>query len=171
MLNQEELAEFSKQHYPMVLKYCSKRLSNSEDAKDLTQEVFLVFTQKCHLIEEEHVVPWLFATAHKMLLREYKKHAQNSGRSFSYNESVDELAKKIKVIEDDIIDYYSEKYVDEIYSRLTPSEKKMFDLFSDGTIKTGEIAKIVDIEPHACSMRKKRLKEKCCDIMEEIIFI
>ena len=46
----------------------------------------------------------------------------------------------------------------------------MFDLYSDGTLKTGQIAEILGLEPHACSMRKNRLKEKCREIMLEILF-
>ncbi len=170
MLSKEELEKYSKEHYLIIFKYCFKRLGDREDAEDATQETFMIFSEKGHMVEKEHVVAWLFATAHNIVLREYKKRFMNKGKECCFDEEMEALSQKVRKIEDDMVDYYIERYVDEIYSRLSDKEKELYDLFSDGNIKTGQIAQILGIDSHACSMRKKRLKEKCKDIMMEILF-
>lgn len=170
MLSKEDFEAYCKEYYTIVYKYCYKRLSNKEDAEDATQQAFLIFYTKCSLLEREHIKAWLLTTAHHMVLKEYKRRSRTINKECLFDEEMTELSKKVRSFEEDLIDYYAEKYIDEIYSRLSIKEKELFDLYSDGNIKTAEIAKIMGLEPHACSMRKKRLIEKCRDIMLEILF-
>lgn len=170
MLSKDELEAYSKEYYLIIFKYCYKRLNDKEDAEDATQDTFMIFNQKGHIIDKEHVAAWLFATAHNIILREYKKRYLNKENVCPFDEEMEALSHKVRTIEDDMVNYYTERYIDEIYSRLSDKEKEFFDLFSDCTLKTGQIAQMMGMDPHACSMRKKRLKEKCKDIMLEILF-
>lgn len=170
LLSNEELDEYSRANYNLIFGFCLSRLGNRPDAEDATQETFLIFSQKAHLIENSHLTAWLFATAHNLVLKEYRRRLMNKDRSYHFDEDMENISRRARVIEDDFVDYYIHKYIDEVYSRLSEKEKEAFDLFSDGTLKTGQIAQLLGIEPHACSMRKKRLWEKCRDIMEEILF-
>lgn len=170
MLSREELEAYSKEHYLMIFKYCFKRLGNKQDAEDATQDTFMLFGKKAHLIENEHIAAWLFATAHNIILHEYRNRYIKNGKECVFDEEMTELSLKVRTIEADIADYYIERYIDEVYSRLSDKEKIYFDLFSDGNLKTGQIAQMMGIDQHACSMRKKRLKEKCKDIILEILF-
>ena len=49
-------------------------------------------------------------------------------------------------------------------------DKELFELYGDGFLKTGAISQLLGLDPHACSMSKGRLIERCRDIMKEIIF-
>lgn len=170
MLTKEKMEEYSKEYYFPVYKYCMSKLSNRQDAEDAVQETFLVFSNKGHLLEEQHIKAWLFAVAHNMIMKEYKRRLVAKDKKIVFDEAMTEHSKKITTIEESLVDYYFERFEDEIYSRLTDKEKDLYDLYSDGNIKTGQIAQIMGLEPHACSMRKKRLKEKCREIMMEILF-
>lgn len=170
LLSKEEVEAYAEEYYIPVYKYCMFFLSNKEDAEDATQETFAVFSKKGHLIDEEHIKPWLLRTAHNMILREYKKRYTKTNKECVYDEALLEASRKFTSFEEDMVSYYGERHVKEVYSRLSDREKELFDLYSDGTVKTGEISKLLGLEPHACSMRKKRLIEKCRDIMKEILF-
>lgn len=113
---------------------------------------------------------WLFRTAHYMVLREYTKRCKKSDKECVFNEELLEASRKFTSFEENMVSYYGEKYINEVYSRLSDREKELFDLYSDGTLKTAAISQLMGLEPHACSMRKKRLIEKCRDIMKEILF-
>lgn len=170
MLSKEEVEAYCKEYYVPVYKYCMFFLSNKEDAEDATQETFVVFSKKGHLIDEEHIKTWLLRTAHNMILREYKKRYIKTNKECIFDEALLEASRKFTSFEEDMVSYYGERHIKEVYSRLSDREKELFDLYSDGTVKTGEISKLLGLEPHACSMRKKRLIEKCRDIMKEILF-
>lgn len=170
MLSKEELEALCKEYYPSVLRYCMSRLSKKQDAEDAAQETFAIFSKKGHMLEKDHVKPWLFATAHHMILKEYVRRSKVKDRECVFDEDMTELSRKVRTFEEDLIDHHIEKYINDIYARLSDRDKQLFDLCCDGTLKTGQIAQILGLEPHACSMRKKRLKEKCREIMFEILF-
>lgn len=170
MLSKEELEGYCREYYLPVYKYCMSRLSNKADAEDATQEAFMIFSRKGHLLNREHIKPWLLTTAHHMVLKEYKRRTVAKDKECVFDEEMLELSRKVRTFEEDLVDYYIDKYIADIYERLNEKEKELFDLYSDGNIKTGQIAQIMGLEPHTCSMRKKRLKEKCREIMIEILF-
>ena len=63
LLSKEEVEVYCKEYYVPIYKYCMYFLSNKEDAEDATQETFVVFSKKGHLIDEEHIKMWLLRTA------------------------------------------------------------------------------------------------------------
>ncbi len=170
MLSKEEVEGYCRAYYSLVFKYCMSQLYDKVDTEDATQETFVIFSIKGHLLDPEYVKPWLLTTAHHMVLKEYRRRAVEKDKKCYFSEEMMLMSRKVKSFEESLIDCYADKYVEEVYSRLSEKEKELFDLCSDGTLKTGEIAQILGIEPHTCSMRKQRLKEKCREIMLEILF-
>lgn len=170
MLTKEDMERYSREYYLPVYKYCMSRLKNKVDAEDATQETFIVFYEKGHMLEDIHVKAWLFATAHNKILSEYKRRMFLKDKESVYDEELKKLSRVVVSFEESLVDYYIDKYIDEIYKHLSDKEKELFDLCCDNTLKTGDIAKILGLEPHACSMRKKRLRDRCREIMLEILF-
>ena len=170
MLSKDELDGYCREYYSYIFNFCYSRLRNTEDAEDATQETFVAFSKKAHLLDSRHIKAWLATTAHYIILNEYRRRSQVAERDSDLKDEVKELSRKITTFEEGLVDCYIEKYVDEIYEKLNDREKMLFDLYSSGNMKTGEIAEIMGLEPHACSMRKKRLVEKCREIMIEILF-
>ena len=170
MLSKEELEAYSREYYSVVFRFCMSRLSNIADAQDATQETFAAFSKKGHLLKPEYVKPWLLRAAHYAVLKEYRRRSREKDNEPIINDETLELSQKVRTFEEDLVDCYIDEYIEDIYERLNDREKELFDLYSDGNIKTGQIANLMGIEPHACSMRKKRLKEKCREIMQEILF-
>lgn len=170
MLSKEEIEAYCNEYYTPVYKYCMYFLADKEDAEDATQETFVVFSKKGHLIDVEHIKMWLFRTAHYMVLKEYKKRYKKTEKECVFDEDLLEVSRKFTSFEENMVSYYGERHIKEVYNRLNDREKELFDLYSDGNLKTAQISRLLGLEPHACSMRKGRLIEKCRDIMKEILF-
>ncbi len=170
MLSKEELDAYCHEYYTDIYKYCLLCLSNKEDAEDATQETFAVFSKKAHLLNNEHIRPWLYRTAHHMILKEYTRRYKKTNKEEPIREEVLEASRKFTTFDENMISYYGGRFIKEIYERLSDSEKELLELCLDGNIKTGKMAEFLGIEAHACSMRKKRLKERCKEIMMDILF-
>ena len=170
MLGKEELEAYCQEYYADVYRYCLRCLSNKEDAEDATQDTFVVFSKKGHLLDEIHIKPWLFRAAHYMILRAYKKRYAKADKECVYDEALLEVSRKFRTFEEDVVSYYGERYEKEVYERLSERDKDLFELYGDGLLKTGAISQLLGLDPHACSMGKRRLVERCRDIMKEIMF-
>lgn len=170
LLSTEELDRYCREFYSPIFRYCMYFLTNKEDAEDVTQETFLIFSNKGQLLEERHIGTWLYKTAHNLILREYQKRRTKTDKETALEDKALELSHKYISFEENMISYYLPRHLKEIHSLLPDKDKKLFELCLDGTKKTAQIAQILGIEPHACSMRKKRLRIKCEEIMYKILF-
>ena len=170
MLSNDELESYCREYYSPIYRYCLFFLSNKEDAEDATQETFFIFSQKRQLLEERHISAWLYRTAHNIIMREYKKRYLKTNKEAPLTEKALEMSHKYVSFEADMISYYGPKHIKDIYDQLNDREKELFELCLDNRMKTAQMARILGIEPHACSMRKKRLRERCREIMENILF-
>lgn len=170
MLTEEEIEAYCKEYYADVYRYCLRCLSNKEDAEDATQDTFVVFSNKGYLIDEIHIKPWLLRTAHNMVLKAYKKRYTKTNKECVYDEALLEAFCKFRRFEEDVVSYYGERYEKEVYERLSERDKELFELYGDGFLKTGAISQLLNLDPHACSMGKGRLIERCREIMIEILF-
>ena len=110
MIAKERAEEISKQYYEKIFSYClSMTKNNYDDALEITQEVFLVFSKKMKELEDNIIEHWLMAVAKKKAY-EYFRRLKNE--------------KMVISIED------SFSSVDEVFSTMTK-----FYSYSDADIK------------------------------------
>lgn len=169
-MTKEELDRYCSEYYPCILKFCMRRLSKKIDAEDAAQETFLIFSEKGDMLKPDHIKAWLLTTANHIVLRIYTKQSLTNKNEVELTDENMDLCGRFISFEEDLVDYYIDEYISQVYERLNEKEKQLFDLLSDCNLKTGDIAQILGLDPHAISMRKKRLKEKCREIMLEILF-
>lgn len=170
LISKEEMDKICEEHYSYILKLCRSRLKNKEDAEDVTQETFLLFSERAHIIEDRYIKTWLATVAVNKIKNIYAKRHKERERLLEYDDEMVNLEEKASTLQSDIATLYAEKYIDETYNRLTDKEKVLFDMVADGMKKEGEIAEELGIGDHACYMRKNRLKTKVTDIIRELLF-
>ena len=90
------------------------------------------------MLESKHIKAWLFATAHHMVLKEYRRRSFEKDKC-CLNDEMTGISCKVRNFEEDLIDCYIDKYITEIYEKLNEREKELFDLCSDGNMKTGDV--------------------------------
>lgn len=145
MITIERAEEIAKSYYEKVFSYCiAISNSNHQDALDITQEVFLVFSKKINELDDENIEHWLLAVAKKKAYEYFRR------------------LKKYEVvvsIED------SFKSVDEIFSTLTK-----FYSYSDADIKltVEAILKTLTQDEYELFVKKFYEKKTQAQIAEEM---
>ncbi len=145
MITSERAEEIAKSYYNKVFSYCmSISNSNHQDALDITQEVFLVFSKKMNELDDNNIEHWLLAVTKKKAYEYYRRLKK------------DEI---VVSIED------SFKSVDEIFSTLTK-----FYSYSDADIKLtiDAILKILTQDEYELLVKKFYEKKSQAQIAEEM---
>ncbi len=74
MITKERAEEISKIYYDKILRYSmSISKNNYEDALEITQEVFLVFSKKQKNLKDDDIEHWLLSVAKKKSLEYYRR--------------------------------------------------------------------------------------------------
>lgn len=145
MITKERAEEISKQYYEKIFSYClSMTKNNYDDALEITQEVFLVFSKKMDELEDNIIEHWLMAVAKKKAY-EYFRRLKNE--------------KMVISIED------SFSSVDEVFSTMTK-----FYSYSDADIKMTieAILKLLTEEEHELFVKKFIENKSQAEIAEEM---
>lgn len=70
----EAVVLFYKSYSPRILSYLSKKLPRTEDAQEITNDVFLEAIDSLALLQKEnHVSAWLYGIAHNKMVDFYRK--------------------------------------------------------------------------------------------------
>lgn len=145
MITKKRAEEISKQYYEKIFSYClSMTKNNYDDALEITQEVFLVFSKKMDELEDNIIEHWLMAVAKKKAY-EYFRRLKNE--------------KMVISIED------SFSSVDEVFSTMTK-----FYSYSDADIKMTieAILKLLTEEEHELFVKKFIENKSQEEIAEEM---
>ena len=151
-------------HYESVHKFCLNRLScNTDDADDITQEVFLFFQQKADVLEDIHIKAWLFSVAN-LKTKEYfrKKNKEINFVSIDEIDIDDETATLCAMFEqlEDFDIEKIDKYRDIIFNHLTEREKLLYQKrFVEGKTLS-QIAEEMNTDAKYVSVMLSRMKKK-----------
>ncbi len=175
MISEKRIEEICDLYYGDVYRYCFSFVQDAEDAKDITQEIFIYFIQNASTLQDENIKAWLYSVA----LIKIKQHRHNKF-SKSQNVSFDDLDRRLLLeqdrnytIEDSLSQYlYDDQRIEEekqkILDSLTPNEHK---LYYDAYVKKkkySEIAQDKDISEITVSVQTFRLRNKIRAIIKTI---
>lgn len=162
MITKERAEEISREYYDKVFRYCmSISKSNYEDSLEITQEVFLVFSQKMSELDDAIIEHWLLAVAKKKAyeyFRRLKKEAIviSIEDSFtSVNEIFSTMTKFYSYNDADI-----RMTVEAILKLLTEDEHQLFMKKFVENKTQAEIAEELGISISNVSSRTARLRDK-----------
>ena len=162
MITSKRLDEITKQYYDKVYTFCmAKSDNNPDDALDITQEVFMVLTQKKNELEDKNIKQWLFEVArhksqeHYRQLRKHEKVSSFEDTFTSADEVFSTIAKFRSYSDADI-----KMTIDAILQMLT---KKEYELYVKKFVENKsheEIAEEFGISVSSVSSRLDRLRKK-----------
>lgn len=169
MIKRCRVEELTAQYYQSVYLFCCAKLENPNDARDVTQEVFLVFVQKSATLDEEKILQWLISVANNKiheLRREQKKtrfliHSPNISNYEVASEIDFECEAEGFLCRDEI-----ESKIEWIKSKLEPKEQELFNYAYEQKLKNSEIAEKLSTSKEVVSVRKSRLKSKILTIIK-----
>ena len=161
MIAKDRAEEIAKQYYKKIFSYCLTISKNYDDALDITQEVFFVFSKKANELQDNYIEHWLMAVARKKALEYYRK-INNEKMVVSLEDSFHSPDEIFSVL----TKFYSYSDADvkiTLEAILKLLTKKEYDLFVKKFIEKksqAEIAEELGISVSNVSTRTTRLREK-----------
>ena len=164
MISDKRAVEVAEKYYTLVLSYCYSFVGLTNDcARDITQDVFLLFQQKCPVLEDVGLYTWLMATAcnkcHEYCRklndqREFKALDENTA-TVDYAEFFDLLDSSLPKSDEDL-----DKYIGIILNSLTPKELELYKKIYVEQIPQRQIAEELGLNENAVNARAHRLRQK-----------
>lgn len=162
MITKERAEEISKQYYEKIFSYClSMTKNNYDDALEITQEVFLVFSKKMDELEDNIIEHWLMAVAKKKAY-EYFRRLKNEKMVISIEDSfssVDEVFSTMTKFYS-YSDADTKMTIEAILKLLTEEEHELFVKKFIENKSQEEIAEEMGISISNVSSRTGRLRSK-----------
>lgn len=162
MITRERAEEIARSYYNNVFSYCMAiSNSNHQDALDITQEVFLVFSKKLNELDDYNIEHWLLAVT--------KKKAYEYFRRLKKDEIVVSIEDSFKSVDEiflTITKFYSysdadvKLTIDAILKMLTQEEYELFvkKFFENKT--QAQIAEEMGISISNVATKTARLRRK-----------
>ncbi len=162
MITDKRLEEITNQFYNKIYTFCmAKSGNNPDDAMDITQEVFMVLTQKKNELEDTNIKQWLLEVArHKSQehYRQLRKHQRVSSFEDTFT-SADEVFSTITKLHS-YSDADIKMTIDAILQTLTEKEYELYvKKFVENKTRE-EIAEEMGISVSNVSTRIARLRKK-----------
>ncbi|WP_053955435.1 RNA polymerase sigma factor [Inediibacterium massiliense] len=158
-------------YHSKILKYLYYSIGNAEDAKDLTQEVFvIVYNRIDELQNHENIGGFIYQTA-KFVAANFKRKAiQKNLKETPINM---EIGSKELDLHEELITNYDRKidesqYVDHILSLLSEDKYKLYELYYIENKSYKEIAKILNVNEVSLRMRYVRLRREIKKLTHDI---
>ncbi len=166
MIDKSTSARIANKYYNDIHRFCASKLNDS-DAKDVTQEVFLLFQEKCPYLDDVNISAWLLSVATKKIHETYRKNKKEINlkeRLEIFDDMVTEIGEICQVTEDEIL-----KAKDEVFSKLSEKEIRLFEMIYTQRRKHADIAAELETTEKAISMKAYRLNKKIKKLAAETI--
>ena len=159
MISRAEIEQAYRRYYNDVFRFCLSRL-NEADAKDVTQEVFIVLQEKKDILTYSSSIKfWLMDVASKKIHEEYRAQQKNYYEELSEDdltvESIEALFKE---------NQYSDERIQMLKQRVLSTLKEdEFELYIKAVNEHKsyiQIAQEMNLSRDAVSTRLSRLRKK-----------
>ena len=162
----------AKTYYESVYKFCLAKLNhNTHDAKDITQDVFLLFQLKADTLEDDNIKAWLFKTAF-LKTKEYNRAQKRDVNNVTLEDydiedetsNICDILEKSNIFDNTDID----KLRDMVYERLTDKEKTLYRKHYVENKSHTQIAQELNTNRKNVSVMVSRLNKKL-EVMEFLV--
>ena len=126
-LNKSEIEKTVNEYYDDIYKFCISRVENIESAKDITQDVFLIFMQSSKKLDNVNLRAWLYKTA-RIKIQEYYRilKTEEGFKSFTECDNIPQENVKAFDIREEEFDALLTDAQKRILSILNEDEKSLF---------------------------------------------
>jgi len=169
MLTRSEVEEFSNTYYNDIFSFCCSHLKNEHDAADVTQDVFLLFTEKADTLTTQNIRAWLFSVASNKIKEKYRERVIRT-RFVELDESLHPY-----ITDEDLFDSLTQSFVDDfeimekklkLLSKLEPHERELLMDLYERKMKYSQAAEKHNISVKNVSVRALRARRKIKEMAE-----
>lgn len=167
MLDSEKMREICERYYTDVYKFSFHFIRSEETAKDITQETFLLLSQKSDSLFDENIKSWLFSTAY----RKIKNHRKTTFAELERYAPLEETtpADKSDSVESAAVRENIERLSFEAVSSLSEKDRELYNLRYKKELSCGEIASLLGESENTVYVRIHRMRKKVCEYINENI--
>ena len=170
MIDSKKAQEITEKYYEDVYSYCYSLVnSDTHEAEVLTQDVFVLFYEKCNELDDTYILRWLLVVA-KNKAKEFYRQKKKDSALVSLDESflvIDDNDIK-KMFEENFTDndIDIDKYISILLKALNKKERELYYKIFQEKKSYKEIAAEMNITEAALSSRAIRLKKKIRTIIK-----
>lgn len=174
LYSKENFEEFCRDHYNEIFHYIRKQTRNTEDAKDLTQDIFLKAYNKLHTFNRKKATmrTWLYKIAYNHLINYFKSsyYTKNINVDSSFFDNYDS--------KEDILEYcIQHESIEEIMvlikELLNSKHYKIMNYYFFSNMSNDEISKTLGIPVktirNVIPLSLKKIKQRLEDTLYERI--
>lgn len=169
MLNYKTVEKAVSDYYDDIFYFCFTFLKDEDDARDVTQEVFLLLEEKAKELEDINIRAWLYSAAKNKIMETCRENVIRSkhisldgdGHAIADPKSTDFLDDSKGVSEEGIL---SAK--EKLLSKLTPDEMALYERIYEKKLTRRDVAQELRISERAVNMRVFRLRRKIEGLVE-----
>lgn len=151
-------------NYESVYKFCLVKLNhNTHDAKDITQDVFLLFQSKCAELDDINIKGWLFRTAHLKIKEYNRKLKKDTDNSTSEDFDIEDESANICAMLEELNSFDSEdieKYRNIVFEKLSEREQLLYRKHYIENKSHSQIAEEMNTNTKNVSVMISRLNKK-----------
>lgn len=166
MIDKATSDRIANKYYNDIYRFCASKLKNA-DAADVTQDVFLLFQEKCPYLDDVNISAWLLSVASKKIYEKYrndKKELTLKERLEIFDDVITTVEETCQVTEEEVL-----KAKDEVLSGLSEKEKRLYEMIYTQRRKYADIARELETTEKAISMKAFRLNKKIKKLAAETI--
>lgn len=158
------------EYYRYILKFVAKQVTNIEDAKDLTQEIFIKAYNNYSKFDSKRasVKTWLFAIANNHIINFWKSSYFNKRSTFEFD--FEQLQSSDDVLESIIQEEDVKIILTLMKKTLNKRNFRIMNLYFFSELSTLEISEILTMNQktvsNVISLSIKKIKEKLEDEIE-----
>lgn len=142
-----------------IVRFCLSRLhGNLHATEDCTQDTFLVLYKRMKAGEEiQHPRAFLYKTAYNITMKYLQRRQKQLQREAAMEEAMENLPDEQFHISEQL-DY--EQLQNLLTSLLNEQEQQLYALYFEQELPVKDIAAMLQLAPHTCTMRLSRLRHK-----------
>lgn len=154
------------EYFNRVYKFCSYRVNNPEDAKDLASDIFVKIYKNINSFNpnKSNLAVWIFTIARNSLTDYYRKKSRN--KLISIDKFKDFFFSE-KYVEDNLEEYEEKEYLRKSIRALNEREQKIIAYKFGAELSNKEISEIMEISYENVSVILYRSIRKLKKEMEQ----
>lgn len=167
---QLQLDEVATKYYDEIFAYIKRRVRTTEDAYDLTQDVFLIYTQTSEKINAEKIRKWLYRVAHNNVV-DYYKRVKKETEIYEYGELNEEQLGFSLDCNDNLTEQEEVSYKREIIASLSNEDRQLYEDVCIRKMKVHDLSPIYGVTEAALHKRVTRMKHKIRQMIKAVLYL
>ncbi len=173
LIDETQIVNLIKEHYQIIYLYCLSYLKSEADAKDVTQDVFVLMMEKAKELNDDNLRSWLFEVASRKTKAKFRELKKYSG-CVQFDDDTCDIPDCVNDVyffdkEDELDDDEILEMKDEVIDKLNPKEQKIYDYVYVQKMHYAQVGEKMGMTEKAVNVKVFRMKNKIKKLAKEAL--